>query len=496
MKRLDDESGLCRGDFRKIAVNGWGDPFNAYAYSMANYDDSIYVGTSRGNLVMIHQNHPDWMRIWPVRLPRKFHDFDFRAEIWRYLPALDCWDRVFRSPRVANKDGQGVPRDLGYRSMAVWQARSDRSAALYAATFAPASTKAPPLILRHNCDATFEPVSSAMPDPTFNTYRILQVFGDRLYTSPTGRVGGDANASKAAVVLETADPATEPWRPVSDTGFGDRDNECCFEMVAFNGCLYVGTLNPKTGFQVWKTSAGRKPYRWYRVINNGADRGNLNELAISMCVFDGALYIGTAIQNGGYDRANHVGPAAPELIRIHPDDSWDLIVGMPRKVGKAWKLPLSGKGPGFDNPLNGYFWRMAVHDGWLYVGTYKSAVMIPYMKNEGWPDDLRRALDRIGPDEFARFAGGCELWRSPDGVNWDPVTCTGFENPYNYGIRTMQSTPWGLFIGTANPFGPEIALREARNGGDGDAWRYQPNRDGGLEIWLGAKSRARGVPAP
>src|SRR5262249_14270677 len=26
-------------------------------------------------------------------------------------------------------------------------------------------------------------------------------------------------------------------------------------------------------------------------------------------------------------------------------------------------------------------------------------------------------------------------------------------------VRTLQSTPWGLFVGTANPFGPEIAVR-------------------------------------
>jgi hypothetical protein len=495
MRLLDETLGLARNDFHKVAVNGWGDRFNAYAYSMAQYNDGLYVGTSRGNLVMIHQNHPDWMCNWPVRLPREFHDFDFRAEIWRYVPSRGDWERVFRSPTVKNKHGRKVPRDLGYRSMTVWRGRRDRFPSLYAATFAPASAQMPPLILRHQGGSGFEAVSHAMSDPTFNTYRILQVFGDCLYTSPTGRVGGDANASKAAVVLETADPANDRWQQVSDWGFGDNGNECFFEMASFNEHLYVGTLNPLTGFQVWKTAGGRKPYQWTRVINNGAGRGNLNELAISMCPFGGALYVGTAIQNGGYDRTHNVGPAAPELIRIHPDDSWDLIVGMPRMTREGLKLPLSGKGPGFNNPLNGYFWRMAVHEGWLYLGTYKSTVMIPYMKSEAWPEDLRRVLDRTGIDEFAQFAGGCELWRTPDGVNWDAVTSTGFENPYNYGIRTLQSTPWGLFVGTANPFGPDISLREAGNGSGPSAWKYYANPNGGLEIWLGTKARGRGMPA-
>src|SRR5581483_8569205 len=132
------------------------------------------------------------------------------------------------------------------------------------------------------------------------------------------------------------------------------------------------------------------------VLTNGAYRGNLNELAISMCPFDGALYVGTAIQNGGYDRAYKVGPAAPELIRIFPDDSWDLIVGTARLTPRGWEVPLSGWGPGFGSPFNGYFWRMAVHDHALYLGTYKWAVMLPWLKSERWPLWLRRAAHRVG----------------------------------------------------------------------------------------------------
>jgi hypothetical protein len=487
MKSSADNFGLARCDFRKIACNGWGDRFNAYAYSMAWFNDALYVGNSRGNLVMIHQNHPDWMRIWPVRMPREFHDFDFRAQIWRYTPCNESWERVYRSPRVVNRNGRRVPRDIGYRSMAVLRARSDHRASLYVSTFCPASAVIPPPILRHENGSEFDAVSHAAADPALNTYRILQVFCGRIYTSPTGRVGGDANASKAAIVLETDDPTSQPWLPVSELGFGDRGNQTFFEMASFNGHLYVGTLNPLTGFQIWKTLAAGKPYLWTRVITNGAYRGNLNELAISMCPFNGALYVGTAIQNGGYDRTYNIGPAAPELIRIHPDDSWDLVVGTARLTPDGWKFPLSGRGPGFDNPLNGYFWRMAVHEGWLYLGTYKSVVMLPYLKKDGWPADFRWIIGELGIDEFAHFAGGCELWGSPDGVDWQPITRSGFENPYNYGVRTLHSTPWGLFVGTANPFGPEIALRDRDLQSGREVWDYHPNRSGGLEIWLGAK---------
>ncbi len=478
-----DDHGLGRGDFSQISANGWGDRFNAYAYSMAWFDEALYVGNSRGNLVMIHRNHPEWLKTWPVRIPREFHDLDFRAQIWRYTPASRSWGRTYHSPLVANRDGKQVPRDIGYRSMTVHRG------ALYAAAFSPASAGLPPQILR-SCDGlTFEPISEAGKDPALNTYRTLQVFKGRLYTSPTGRAGGAANACGSAVVWETEDPAVKPWRSVSELGFGDSDNQTCFEMVEFCGYLYVGTLNPFSGFQIWKTRAARKPYRWLPVIRNGAYRGKLNEIAISMCVFDGDLYVGSAIQNGGYDRINKVGPAAPELIRIHPDDSWDLIVGSARATPQGRKIPLSGKGPGFDNPFNGYFWRMTVHDGWLYLGTYKWTVFLPFLTRNRWDREFERLVEQLGVDEFAHLAGGFELWRTPDGVNWYPITRNGFDNPYNHGVRTLLGTPCGLFVGTANPFGPEIAVRCRQRKSGRERWEYRPNAKGGLEVWLGSRVR-------
>jgi hypothetical protein len=371
--------------------------------------------------------------------------------------------------------------------MTLFRPARERHEALYAAAFSPGSSGRPPEILRCRNGRDFDSMSAASSDPALNTYRILQVFDGRLYTSPTGRSGGEANASGLAVVLETGDPASEPWRPVSEVGFGDPANQTVFEMASFNGHLYGGTLNAATGFQIWKTPGGRKPWRWYRVMTNGAYRGNLNEIAISMCVFKNALYVGTAIQNGGYDHTYHIGPAAPELIRIYPDDSWDLIVGTARATPCGWKAPLSGRGPGFDNPFNGYFWRMAVHDGSLYLGTYKWAVMLPWLKSDKWPAWFQGAVYRLGIDELAYSAGGFDLWCSSDGVDWRPVTRNGFNNPYNYGVRTLQSTPCGLFVGTANPFGPEIAVRAREN------WQYCLNPKGGLEIWLGSKTHGNSV---
>ena len=55
------------------------------------------------------------------------------------------------------------------------------------------------------------------------------------------------------------------------------------------------------------------------------------------------------------------------------------------------------------------------------------------------------------PRDWRSPVGG-DLYRSADGVHWDPVFLDGLGNPDNHGIRTLEGTPDGLYIGTENPF--------------------------------------------
>ena len=85
------------------------------------------------------------------------------------------------------------------------------------------------------------------------------------------------------------------------------------------------------------------------------------------------------------------------------------------------------------------------------------------------------------PKAILENQSGFDLYRSFDGENWVPVTTNGMDNPYNMGLRTMVSSPHGLFLGTANPFGPKIMPL----GGD----RYVPNPRGGCEIHFAPNRR-------
>lgn len=484
--------GLPARSFRRIARNGFGDPLNSYPHSMTWYRDRLYVGTTRSNLCLFKVSKiSKKLDRWPVECPDRVYDQDMRAQIWTYDhaaadPAAENsgWTLVSQAPYI-DANGEVLPREIGYRSMCVFQGTSDPEPCLYVGTYVPARGEGT-RILRSEDGQSFEEIP--MPDGwgrQIITLRLLVSFKGRLFTSPTGMAGGNVNASGNASIFASSDPVNGGWEIVNPPGFGDRENLGIFEMVACGDWLYAGTGNLR-GYQIWRTRAeGPAPYHWECVVREGAFRGPLNQGVASFCAHDGLVYAGSGIQHGGIDRANGVGPAGPELIRIHEDGQWDLIVGSPRDTPEGPKVPLSGYSPGFNNLFNGYFWQMESHDGWIYLGTFDWTVMMRYSERTAWPKPLVRMLDRYGMEKIIALRGGAELYRSRDGENWLPVTTQGFGNPYNYGIRTLQSTPHGLCAGFVNPFGPRVGVDV------GCEFQYVDNPDGGLEIWLGEAKKDR-----
>ncbi|MFH1158197.1 MAG: hypothetical protein V1721_04860 [Pseudomonadota bacterium] len=467
--------GLDKDDFRLVSQGGFGDGVNAYAHSMAWFKDHLYVGTTRGNFPLMRKRLPIGMDPWPVECPKDPFELGLNSEIWRYSPVSGEWRRMLQSPTITGSKGEVIPESFGHRSMEVHEN------ALYVTTWSPASGPGP-LILRSEdgvrFQSTCEPGLLGLP---VTAIRTMAAFKDRLYTTPSGSRGGNPNVASHSIVYESADPAHGNWEPVSDFGFGDADNKTVFEMSAFGDHFYVGTLNLK-GYQIWRsTMEGEKPYRWEKVLERGACRGPENQCALSMYPFKGALYVGSGIQGGGVDTQNNIGPAAAELVRIFPDGSWDLLVGGGRDTPDGFKSPLSGWGPGFDNWFAGYFWRMCEHDGWLYVSTFDWSVTLPFARRDKWPQEFCDIINGLGNDFIIRNNGGFSLYRSFDGENWVRVTGDGMSNPWNMGLRTMVSTPCGLFLGTANPFGPRVWSFEKD--------RYINNPRGGCEIFLGAKKQ-------
>jgi hypothetical protein len=185
---------------------------------------------------------------------------------------------------------------------------------------------------------------------------------------------------------------------------------------------------------------GSPPYSFTNVmINAGYSTSPVpNIRALSLQQFNGDLYVGgesTTYQYGA------------ELFRIHPDDTWDLLVGQSRSTPIGTKNALSGFKPGFSWQFNTALERMEVYDGRLYVGTFDSSYAFRFYNNPTFQSI-------VGPWM------GFDFWVTGDGVHYSPVDLHGFGENLNQGIRTLKSTPQGLFVGVAN-------------------WFY------GLEIWRG-----------
>ena len=482
--------GLTQGNFRQLAKNGVGDPANAYVHGMTWFEGRLYCGMTRNSfklLKLFPPIDPPALEPWPVAVPPKVQDLDMQGQIWRWTPGTDSWELAYRSPMIPGKQGEPAPRDLGYRGMTVFQGKSDHKPMLYVSTMSTVLRGCAAHVLRSEDGLNFEPACEpGIGNPQISTFRELVGFDGWLYAPPAGE-GIQFNSNRTGVLKRSKDPATKEWEIACDLGFGDPTNNGIFMMTVANGQLYAGTFNQFEGYQVWTTPpCGDGPLQWRKVISRGGYRGPLSEIAMGMVEFNGALYVGSSIQNGGYDRTNLVGPGAGEIIRIWPDDSWDLLVGSPRETPDGMKRPLSGMGPGFDNIFAGYTWRMCVHDDWLYVTTFDWSVFLQYAHRPS--PTAKKLVGALSFEQLAEVGGGFELWRTKDGVNWQPVTLNGMGNPYNYGGRTMVSTPHGLALGTANPFGGPSPARFASR------WEYVENPDGGTEIYLGSAGHLPYVP--
>jgi hypothetical protein len=288
------------------------------------------------------------------------------------------------------------------------------------------------------------------------------------------------------------------------TAEGPRANVAVVSMASFNGYLYAGTQKDEAGFQIWSSTASKPgPGDWTQVVDYGA--GDMaNTRALTMEVFKGKLYVGSSMFPMLTQPPYLLPPKGFELIRINTDDSWELLVGdsfarMPPPGDGSPRIPSSGWPGGFANFLNLYCWSLQEHDGVLYLGSFDASSFLQFLPieeivelpqfadfaqaiednkegiliclgqtiddleelgaDEEWIEPLRRLVEALEDEPidwvgmwqvFIDYFAGADLWKTEDGIIWEPVTLNGCDNPNNYGFRTMVGG--SLYLGTANPF--------------------------------------------
>jgi hypothetical protein len=423
------------GDFFEAAPQGFGDRQNGWPWSMQWWNGHLYVGTNRAwhcaEVASYHNLFPGSVPYPPndpdVVCTDDPEDLPMQAEIWRWSPVTEVWQRVYQSPNdVLLPSGKYVSRDIGYRGMTVYT-ETNGTEALYVTGVSPkfigfegSNDMPPPRILRTTDGVNFETVpmtpGSALGNYPWPSLRNPFQDNGRFYM-----IGGLVQGS--GVLFESRNPAA-----------GDDEYEIVSAFLMFvsaaapyNDQLYVGTNN-LGGYRVFKTdNSGSPPYTYTLVIQNGGYLSPPNSEILTFQEFDGRLY------GGGNGVVLRDDPA--ELIRINPDDSWDLVVGDPRETPDGWKYPLSGFPSGFGNDYNGHMWRLEPHEDNLYVGTFDSSTI--YKDDPILEPQLRHLM-------------GFDLWRTPNATEFYSVTTVGFGDKFNFGVRSMQSTPHGLFVGAAN----------------------------------------------
>jgi hypothetical protein len=484
---------------QRTSTGGFGDLHNTWAWSMAWFNNKLYVGTGREvNCVTyaeaaIKLGIPSLYPPPQGDCPPDYHYLPLQAEIWQYDPPAGIWTLVFQSPNsltTTANDGATVAtaRDIGFRGMQIVQEPGGVQA-LYAGgvtsgqifeTAATFGTWAPPRILRTTDGLNWAPipqntsVNGVCPAMSCFLGDLTQNGVPHLYGNYSIRSGAQLNAGQpnSILFLQVGDfigvgrvissvPGINPalgddcGQPVCyQWASSDAASLPVWILESFNNFVYVGTGNPPTfptvTYGVFKTDGtGAAPYNWTPVIvDGGYATGLVADYAMSMQIFTdpqacpgiGCLYVGT-------DEAN-------ELVRIHPDitgvvpvdsvDSWDLVVGNPRTVPQGQPGagtvvdPVTGIGQFFDNGFTGHFWKMGVGGQGLYMGTWD------------WSADNVSAKG-FGPLWSQEY--GTDIWRTPDGTHWSFVSKIGLGDGNNTGGRSFATTPFGLYMGTARSIG-------------------------------------------
>jgi hypothetical protein len=206
-------------------------------------------------------------------------------------------------------------------------------------------------------------------------------------------------------------------------------------LAAFGGYLYWGTMHvPGTGFYAFQLfSQPGGPYA-------GAPPEAMQAAALG-------TYRPIVIFRGKHF-------AKPDKKMV------ELLYGsskLPKydPMDKKWKLVpnnMGGQAPkfghaGINNFFNNYTWTMGKYHHQLFVGTMDWLYLLGEGFLEGLVENIPDAIKAWAP-----YFYGADLYRfCSNSLPAIPVSLSGVGNHTSYGVRTMQPSKVGLFLGMANP---------------------------------------------
>ncbi len=125
-------------------------------------------------------------------------------------------------------------------------------------------------------------------------------------------------------------------------------------LAVFDGFVYVTIDDAQRGFGLWALPAEEIPAEaasWRAVLEFGAFRYLRNANVLELVSCENALYLAAGLKQPlSADQSIAIFARQDfELLRVYPDgDGWDIVIGQPRFTIDGLKVPLSGRGPGFN----------------------------------------------------------------------------------------------------------------------------------------------------
>jgi hypothetical protein len=251
------------------------------------------------------------------------------------------------------------------------------------------------------------------------------VFNNRLIVGVSGAASGaqiwvsdDGLAFRQAVSGGLGDKGNTGFSPVGITAV--------IAQPVLNGKLYIGTSNPSTGGEIWRTADG---LQWERVADKGLERSSNTSLT-PFFVFKDHLYpIG--VSSGGLDKLRGL-----EVYRSADGTTWQKVVTDGFGQGKERNVTAS----------------LVEFRGKLYLtaNTMDPRILMPGHPTERlaprgfqlWVSDDGTKWVQVGKDGFGAsttinadvniigniaylvaldYDQGSQLWRSTDGQNWEII---------------------------------------------------------------------------
>lgn len=261
-------------------------------------------------------------------------------------------------------------------------------------------------------------------------------FGNGGFNNPKSvAVDADGNvyvADEYGMRIQVFAPGYPGWTQANINGFGDRDVAFASALAAFDGKLYASTwVSTDSAYaEVWRTSDGKHWTEFTPTWTNSATGGS--------AVFNNYLYFGVSGDPYG--------------------EIW-------RTDGQTWEQVISD---GFGDTDVNWVNDLEVFSGFLYAVTVDSDSNLQIYRSDtgdagDWDPVEKDAFggsytvwqDKVfgvfGSYLYLGFGrdGLAELWRTDDGLSWDPVFIDGLAAD-NTSVSAFEAFNGELYIGFRN----------------------------------------------